>query len=291
MLKDLLATVLNRVAGEYIDGLTKENLTQFELFSGQVKIQNVSLNPSIIDMLNLPISYVFSIIEKFELKAPIQSIGTKPVELLLDGLYLVVVPKQMTFCDDNSLKLKLLNIKSFAIECLQKIAAKQQEQTKPGEEDAGYAQILYTKIVDNLQVTIKNIHVRFEDTITKKYSWGFCLDKIETFTINKDGEQSFIDRTIQANKNQPKRKLLMISNAGIYWNANEERFIYDSSNLQRVNIMKGMIIKEGQEQTQELVYFLFKISFQVSLIMNNKRNLQVPEIRVLQIFLKMQFIQ
>ncbi|KAL4462680.1 hypothetical protein ABPG74_000510 [Tetrahymena malaccensis] len=283
MLKDLITRVLNRVAGEYIVGLTKENLTQFGLFSGEVKIQNVSLNPSVVDMLNLPISHQFSRIEKFELKAPIKSIGSKPVELLLDGLYLVVTPKEKnewTFQDYNSLRLKLLNIESFAIECLQKIAAKQQEQNKTGEKDAGYVQKLTMKIVDNLQVTIKNIHVRFEDTITKRYSWGFCLDKIETFTIDKQGEKTFIDRTVQANKNEPTRKLLMISNAGIYWNAHEERFIYGAPNHQRVKIMNGMIMKEGQTETEEPVDFLLKISFQVSLIMNNKGNFEVPEIMV-----------
>lgn len=83
------------------------------------------------------------------------------------------------------------------------------------------------KIVDNIQVTIRNVHVRFEDTLTKRYSWGFCLDKIETFTINKDGEKTFIDRTIEENKNETIRKLLIISNAGIYWNANEQKFIAD----------------------------------------------------------------
>ncbi|KAL4505260.1 hypothetical protein ABPG72_016327 [Tetrahymena utriculariae] len=283
MLKNLITRLLNRIAGEYIVGLTKENLTQFGLFSGEVKIQNVSLNPSVIDMLNLPITHQFSRIEKFELKAPIKSIGSKPVELLLDGLYLVVTPKEKkewTFQDYQSLRLKLLNIESFSVECLQKIAAKLQEQSKQSEKDAGYVQKLTMKIMDNIQITIKNIHFRFEDTITKRYSWGFCLDKIETFTINKDGEQTFIDRTVQANKNEPTRKLLMISNAGIYWNAHEERFIYYSRDDQRVKIMKGMVMKEGQEQTEEPVDFLLKISFQVSLIMNSKGNFEVPEIKV-----------
>ena len=36
------------------------------------------------------------------------------------------------------------------------------------------------KIVDNLEVTIKNIHIKFENVQNKKiaYSFGFTLDKI-----------------------------------------------------------------------------------------------------------------
>lgn len=79
--------------------------------------------------------------------------------------------------------------------------------------------------------------------------------------MNKDGDKTFIDRTIDENKNEPTRKLLMISNAGIYWNAHEERFITDSPEQRKIKILNGMIMKEGQTKTDEPVDFLLKISF------------------------------
>lgn len=45
---------------------------------------------------------------------------------------------------------------------------------------------MVTKIIDNLQVTIKNIHIRYEDEITKKYAFGVTLEKLEMFTVNKN---------------------------------------------------------------------------------------------------------
>lgn len=76
------------------------------------------------------------------------------------------------------------------------------------------------------------------------------------------------------------RKLLIISNAGIYWNANENRLIYDYTEDKKLKILNGMILKEGQTKTEEPVDFLFKISSQISLTMNNKGNFDVPEIKV-----------
>lgn len=174
-------------------------------------------------MLELPLFLRFSKIGKLELKVPFKNLGSKPVEVFLDGLYLIVNPKgknEWTFKDYRALKAKLENVEAFAADCLQKIAAKQIEKSK-NDKDAGYIQKLTMKIVDNLQITIKNIHVRFEDTITNNYSWGFCLDKIEIYTTNQSGFKTFVDRTDNANKNEPMRKLLIISNAGLYWNASE----------------------------------------------------------------------
>ena len=54
---------------------------------------------------------------------------------------------------------------------------------------------LTIKIIDNLQLSIKSIHVRFEDTIKNKYSWGITLDRLDVFTTNQKWEKEYIDRT------------------------------------------------------------------------------------------------
>jgi vacuolar protein sorting-associated protein 13A/C len=35
---------------------------------------------------------------------------------------------------------------------------------------------MVSKIIDNVEVTVKNIHIRYEDEITKKYSFGITLE-------------------------------------------------------------------------------------------------------------------
>jgi vacuolar protein sorting-associated protein 13A/C len=52
------------------------------------------------------------------------------------------------------------------------------------------------KIVDNLQLKLVNLHVRFEEnTPTKKYSWGVTLQEIVFVTTNSEWKPSFIDRS------------------------------------------------------------------------------------------------
>ncbi len=74
------------------------------------------------------------------------------------------------------------------------------------------------KIIDNLQVTVKDIHIRYEDQIYNEYSFGATLEELKIFTVNENDEPVFVDRTKKEFKNEPLRKRLVMSNFGIYWN-------------------------------------------------------------------------
>ena len=53
------------------------------------------------------------------------------------------------------------------------------------------------KVVDNLQITIKNIHIRFEDTILNStpYSFGITLKEFSAHTCDEQWQPVFLDRT------------------------------------------------------------------------------------------------
>ena len=49
------------------------------------------------------------------------------------------------------------------------------------------------KIVDNLQLKIKNVHIRFEEeSHTESYAWGLTLEQINFTTTDKDWKPCFI---------------------------------------------------------------------------------------------------
>ncbi len=68
--------------------------------------------------------------------------------------------------------------------------------------------------------------MRFEDTITNQYSWGLTLDKLDIYSVDSKGTKKFVDRTLAENKNEPLRKLLYLSNFGIYWTPREKKFLW-----------------------------------------------------------------
>ncbi len=70
------------------------------------------------------------------------------------------------------------------------------------------------KIIDNLQLSIKNLHVRWEDQQQEQihplnnknkqkktlFSWGITLSEIKMVTTNAEWEKGYIDRTQEQNK-------------------------------------------------------------------------------------------
>lgn len=74
------------------------------------------------------------------------------------------------------------------------------------------------RIVDNLQIKVRNIHIRYEDPIFSscEYAFGVTLKALDLHTTNEKWEQEFFDRTIEANKEIPLRKRLKMTDLAIY---------------------------------------------------------------------------
>lgn len=100
--------------------------------------------------------------------------------------------------------------------------AKKGGQAKAGEE--GFFSRLVVRIIDNLQITVKDIHIRFQDELTRAYSFGLTLEEFRLFTVNASGQPQYIDRTRPEYANEPLRKQLELYNIGLYWNEKSELY-------------------------------------------------------------------
>lgn len=79
---------------------------------------------------------------------------------------------------------------------------------------------LTSKVVDNIQLSIQNIHLRFEDSknYSEPLSLGLTLEKLDIETTNEFWQSEFIDRTRQDNKYKPLQKIINLSKLGFYCN-------------------------------------------------------------------------
>jgi vacuolar protein sorting-associated protein 13A/C len=79
---------------------------------------------------------------------------------------------------------------------------------------------LTSKIIDNIQISIKNIHVRYEDpkSFAKPLSLGLTMERLEIETTNEMWERQFFDRTNPENKLKPLFKIIDLKNIGLYCN-------------------------------------------------------------------------
>ena len=72
------------------------------------------------------------------------------------------------------------------------------------------------KIIDNLQLKIMNVHVRFEEgNKNDRYAWGMTLEQISLTTTDNNWKPTFIERTNQTNEKL--FKMLQVKKLNIYW--------------------------------------------------------------------------
>lgn len=67
-------------------------------------------------------------------------------------------------------------------------------------EKAGLIDRIAYKMLDNLYLSIKNIHIRFEEKdaegpLKYGYSFGCSLESIDVFAVGPNNEKVFIDRS------------------------------------------------------------------------------------------------
>lgn len=74
-------------------------------------------------------------------------------------------------------------------------AAQQTEKNKGSSGDGGFINQLTTKIVDNLQFTMKNIHIRYEDSISDsghRFAAGITLKELSALSTDDQWTPKFI---------------------------------------------------------------------------------------------------
>lgn len=172
MLEGILEGFLMRYLSKYLNGINSKNLS-LGIWSGLVSIENISINQKAIDIMGLPIKLSFSHIKKLTIKIPWKTILMTSAEITLEGLYIVMAPVHKEGWGrllSNSVKTKIQMIENFAEAYLNRITAKQMKQSS----NNGLFQRILAKIVENLKISVKHIHIRFED-YENKFCFGFTL--------------------------------------------------------------------------------------------------------------------
>ena len=265
MFESLLESILQKFLGKFIQGLNSQNL-KLGVWSGKVVIENVSIKPEVLEMFEIPIALRFSSIGKLSLNVPWSSLSSSPVEVFLEKVFIIIGPKQQKdwkFIDYNTIMKKIELIENYVKQCIQKFVEKEkslQESAtgvKSADQQAGYFEKIKLRIIDNIQVNIKSIHIRFENEGVEglhdemKYSWGITLDKLEIYTTDINWNKNFFDRTEEKNKDKPMNKLLKLGSFCIYWNSAEKVQLSGKPANEILDSLNGLIKRENDPSKSE----------------------------------------
>eukprot|EP01038_Epipyxis_sp_PR26KG_P007511 gene7511-10233_t len=281
MAKKLLLSLLLKVLGEFID-VNEENLN-LAVWSGQIVLNNLKLKTNKL-LENYNLSIPFGVIKTLEINIPWATLLTNPIKIKIDGVYLQINPCDIREYDKAKSVRRLLNEKLQQIKLVDEFIELSSHANNEGNStnnsnpnDNSYLQQWATKIVDNIEVSISNIHLRYEDHVTvpnKIFAVGITFASFEISTCDSSWQNSstvtpyaasltsHTPSSNQSNNNSPRAsnnstiyKVANIYNLGVYWDT-------ESSSLTNLpleeweKIMQGLIYARNAPTKLNLQYLL-----------------------------------
>ena len=205
---------------------------------------------------DLGLSIVYGEIQSLEVNIPWASLLSSPVKILIDGINLQVGPLDSALLGKKDIREQLISSKldqlRIADESIDfKGTVKSQEAADKGKINpksaastkATYVQQWTAKIIDNLEITLKNVHIRYEDSQTlpgSHFSAGATLKSFTVSSCDENWTEKFIGRDLNKAPTAM-RKLAKISNLGLYW-------------ITKSAVFTGMSFEDWSDKMNSLIY-------------------------------------
>lgn len=197
MLESLVASILNRILGSYVENFDPKQL-QIGLLSGDVKLAGLKLKKGALDNLQLPLNIVNGHIGSLVLQIPYSNLKSKPVKVFIEDVFLIAKPdmdhgEEGQKRREQAAKLEKLQLWELSSErAMVRAATNSSAQSEAEiEKQKNFTSSLVSKIIENVQVTIRNIHIRFEDLETG-VALGATLGELSAISTNSNWEPAFI---------------------------------------------------------------------------------------------------
>lgn len=185
-------------------------------------MKNLRFKPDALADFDLPITVTAGLLGSLTLKVPWSNLGRQPVEVSIDRLYILAKPKKESDVDVGPAagknakeshealeaafqKAKLQRVKRQEARWIDDIKEMENKKAgssagrdgpQPSHGGAGaFIRGLIDTIIGNLQLSITNLHVRYEDDVTNKghpFACGVTLESIAGFTVDDLGRQAFV---------------------------------------------------------------------------------------------------
>lgn len=176
-----------------------------------------------LDQLKLPIDVVEGHLGQLVLQIPWSNLKNKPVKVLIEDVLLLAVPKldQEYNAEDEARRSQALKLDKLEdLELADKVSANVNLSLEEIRKNQSFTDSLVSKIIDNLQITIKNIHIRYEDQTSvpnHPFSVGVSLQELSAVSTDAEWEPIFIQ-----NSSSVTHKLTTLSSLAVYWNTDSE---------------------------------------------------------------------
>ncbi|XP_071432103.1 intermembrane lipid transfer protein VPS13D isoform X4 [Pithys albifrons albifrons] len=179
MLEGLVAWVLNTYLGKYVTNLNTDQLS-VALLKGAVELENLPLKKDALKELELPFEVKAGFIGKITLQIPFCRPHVDPWVISVSKLHLIGAPERKGEFDEERERLQEREHKKALLLALEEKWKKEQQQKGESYWYSVTASVV-TRIVENIELKIQDVHLRFEDGVTnpsQPFAFGVCIKNV-----------------------------------------------------------------------------------------------------------------
>jgi hypothetical protein len=217
--------LLTRLLGDYVeDGLDAANL-KVGIWAGKVELEKLKLRRDAFDALDLPLAVAHGFIGSVLVTVPWSNLKQQPVIVAVRDVHVVLRPRSVVARDRDDARRRAAQRKRARLDAHDD-ALSGSAAAAPSEET--FLSKLLTKILDNVQVTIDGVHVRFEDDLSDAahpFACGLTLQRITAQSCNDAWQPAFVATDVDA-----VRKRFELIGCAVYWACDAaDEFVHSQS--------------------------------------------------------------
>ncbi|KAI8384441.1 uncharacterized protein BYT42DRAFT_612143 [Radiomyces spectabilis] len=288
MLESLVSTLLNRFLGAYVSNLNYNQL-QIGIWSGEVVLRNLKLKREALDKLNLPVDVLEGYLGELTLNIPWSNLKGKPVMVDIKDVYVLAVPRNESTMTTEELQQRQYEAKMRKLANAELVdrgrAVEPTDNTKDAQNET-FVNQLVTKILNNLQFSITNIHIRYEDDVSApghRFAAGITLSELSAIST----DENWIPQTIGDAVNTI-HKLATLESLSVYWNTDTRSLSQLSPEEAHKTFMELIATKSNIPSEHQ--YILKPVSGTGRVKMNKKFGSDVPKGDVTMLFDELAFV-
>ncbi|KAK2461917.1 hypothetical protein APHAL10511_006380 [Amanita phalloides] len=294
--KDVLQILFNRILAPYVENLDL-NQVNYGIGQGQLTLRNLRLKKEALDKFQLPVDVAEGRLGKFTLSLHWMNLGNRPVEIQIEDVFLLVIPSPLTNLDSAEEEARMQAAKLERLENAELLQTRGEAVTSSGEncvylgctraycdademKSQGLWQSLITKVINNIQITIKNIHIRYEDNISvpgHPFAAGLTLAEFTAVSVNDQWKQAFIESTAGSI-----HKLATLSSLALYFDTDATR-VTELTPAESAQILSTMIVR-GMGGKVDHQFILKPVSGEGRITINHKVDPNMPRYDVQLLF-------
>ncbi|KAI5362557.1 putative vacuolar protein sorting-associated protein [Septoria linicola] len=296
VLESLVANLLNRFLGMYVKNFDPKQLN-VGIWSGDVKLKDLELKREALDQFHLPLNVVEGHISSLVLKIPWSNLRGAPVRINIEDVFLLAAPKEDQEYDADEEEKRAHAVKMEKLDSAELLKERNTEGMTQEEQQKqqSFTAALTTTIVDNVQIQVKNVHIRYEDALSDPghpFAAGITLQELSAVSTDENWKPTWV-----AGTSTTTHKLATLGSLAVYWDTDatllgtgtgEQQDLDHDATMEK---FREMIVKSDDSEAIKNHQFILKpVSGRAGLEMDKTGKYDRPKMKARLLFNELGFL-